>query len=321
MLIVITDAIFLPPEYRARLEKLGDVIVYSDVPQSIGDLVSRLGRADIAIVGRCAMPGEVLEAAHNLKLVTLWRTGYDDVDIKAATRLGIVIANAPGYSDEAVAEHVFAMLLSFLRRIPEADSLVREGCFEGPALRGRELSGKTMGIIGTGRIGVRVIEIAKCLGMDVVAYDAYPSYETASRTGFRYVSLDELYRQSDFISIHMPLTWETEGFIGMDAFGKMKPSALIINTARGKIIDEYALVRALKDNRIAGACLDVFADEPPSPDNPLLKLNNVLLTPHIAYNTEEAIEACTRITVENIEQFLSGHPVNVVNPDVLPRLR
>lgn len=315
--IVVTDPIFLPAQYRERLEKLGDVKIYDTEPSSEEELISRLDGAEIAIVSRCPMPRKVFEQASGLKFVTLWRTGYDDVDMAAATEHGVGVANAPGYSNEAVAEHVFALLLSFLRRVPEADFLTREGKFECSALRGRELKGKTMGVMGTGRIGTRVIEISRCFGMDVIAYDSRPSGVLAKKFGFTYVSADELYRESDVISLHMPLTADNEGMFGMGTFRRMKRTAVLVNTARGGLVNEHDLVAALREHLIAGACLDVFAGEPLPEDSPLLKLPNVVLTPHTAFNTQEAVENCTRITVENVEAFIKGLPANVINPGAL----
>lgn len=311
--IVVTDPIFLPSQYRKRLEKLGDLKIYDTEPSSADELISRLDGAEVAIVSRCLLPREVFERADDLKFVALWRTGYDDVDVDAARENDILIANAPGYSNEAVAEHVFALLLSFLRRVPEADRGTREGKFECSALRGRELKGKTIGVMGTGRIGARVIEICKCFGMDVIAYDTRPSGVLAKKFGFSYVSADELYRESDFITLHVALTPENERMIGMDAFKRMKRTAVLVNTARGGLVDERALVTALKEHIIAGACLDVFAHEPLPKKSPLLRLDNVVLTPHTAFSTQEAVENCTRITLDNVESFARGRPSNVIN--------
>lgn len=318
---MIADPIFLPGHLLDRLKAHGEVSVCDSISSSLEELISRLNGADIAMVGHSKLPARVFEEAHSLRYVTLWRTGYDDVDLRAATKHGVAVSNAPGYSNEAVAEHVFALLLSFLRRIPEADYWMREGRFECSTLRGRELKGKTMGVIGTGRIGMRVTEIATCLGMNVLAYDYYPSEDIARTYGFTYADLEALYRESDFITIHLPLTPKTEGMIGEPELNMMKPTAIIINTARGKIIDQDALVMALKKRRISGACLDVFSVEPPAPDDPLLKMDNVILTPHTAFNTIEANQKCTILNIENIEAFLSKKPINVVNPEVLSRLK
>lgn len=315
MLIVATDTICMPDVYREQLEQLGELLMYEGRPDSLEDFLARIDGADIAIVTHFRLPASVFENT-TLKLVALARTGYDDVDIDAAARHGVAIANAPGYSNEAVAEHVFAMLLSFLRKVREADRSIREGCFECMSWEGRELAGRTMGVIGTGRIGVRVAEIASCFGMDVLAYDVRPSEEHAREYGFRYVGLDDLYERSDCISVHLPLLPSTEGLIGREAFARMRPTAVLVNTARGPVIDETALLCALEGGLIAGACLDVFNEEPLPPDSRLPKLNNVLLTPHVAYNTVEAREKCMAITVENIRAFLAGKPQNILNPDV-----
>lgn len=320
MYIVATDPVIqVNKEQRRRLDALGQFEAYDTLPSSTGQLIERLQGADIAIVGRHALTAEVFEKTKGLKLVCLWRTGYDDVDLDAASAMGVAVANAPGYSNEAVAEHVFALLLTFLRRVPEADYWMREGRFECSALKGRELNGKTMGVLGTGRIGMRVIEISKCFGMEVLAYDYRLTEDKARQGGFEYGCLDELYRRSDFISIHLPLTPDTEGLVDRRAFRRMKRSAVLINTARGRIVDEEALVAALKDKLIAGACLDVFAEEPVKMDTPLLRLDNVVLTPHTAFNTEEAVEKCTSTTIDTIESFLKGKPANILNPSALAR--
>ncbi len=318
VLIVVADAAFKPELYKERLGELGEVRVYEGPPSSMGEFLCRIDSADIAVVSHFKLPAEAFEAK-NLKLVALTRTGYDDVDLDAATKKGIAVANAPGYSNEAVAEHVFALLLSFLRRILEADFWMREGRFDCTAFEGRELRGKTLGVIGTGRIGTRVAEIAIAFGMDVIAYDTRQASVSAGtgKQKFRFVSLDRLYSESDFITVHLPLTPDTENLIDEEAFRLMKPGVILINTARGKIIDTNALIRALRHGRIAGACLDVFDQEPVMPDSPFLGLSNTLLTPHIAYNTLEAKELSIAIATDNVAAFLRGKPRNIVNTEVL----
>jgi phosphoglycerate dehydrogenase-like enzyme len=209
------------------------------------------------------------------------------------------------------------MLLALLLKIREADSDLRSGKFECTNYGGRELLGKTMGVAGAGRIGMRVAEIARCFGMDVVAFDAHPSPERARAHGFRYVDLNHLCESSDFISVHLPLTPETTGMIDREAFGRMKQSAVFVNTARGPVVDEEALICALENGLISGACLDVFQEEPVPPDSPLLRLSNTILTPHVAYGTKEAKDRCMAITVENIEAFVAGKPRNLLNPCAL----
>lgn len=311
--IVVADAVSKPELYEKQLGKLGEVKVYRGPPSSMEEYLCRIDGADVAVVSHFKLPARAFDAG-NLKLVALARTGFDDVDLDAATLKGVAVANAPGYSNEAVAEHVFALLLSFVRRIPEADFWMREERFDCTAFEGRELRGSTLGVIGTGQIGSRVAEIASCFGMEVIAYDIR---RDAGKQGFRYVGLDRLFAESDFITVHMPLTPATEGLIDEEALRLMKPGAVIVNTARGPIIDQEALISALDEARIAGACLDVFDQEPLPPDNPLLGFSNTLLTPHIAYNTREAREQSIAIAADNVAHFLEGKPRNLVNPAVL----
>lgn len=312
MLIVVPDAVYFPEECKRRLERFGEVRVYEGRPDSMEDFLARIEGADVALVTHFRLPHAVFEAT-TLKLISLARTGYDDVDTDAAAVHGVAIANTPGYSNEAVAEHAFALLLAFVRKIKDADRSIREGCFDCTGFEGTELAGKTFGVIGTGRIGHRMAEIAGCFGMDVLAYDLHPPSQARGH-GIRYVGLNDLYEESDFISVHLPLTTETEGMIGRDAFARMKSTAVIVNTARGRIIDEGALLCALEGRLIAGACLDVFSEEPLPPDSRLLRLDNVLLTPHIAYNTREAKLKCMEIALDNIEAFMAGKPRNIVSP-------
>lgn len=316
MHIVVTDSDYMPDACRRRLEKLGRLDIYEGRPESSEEFLARIDGADIAIVTHYRLPTEIFEDT-TLKFIALARTGFDDVDLDAATLHGVAIANAPGYSNQAVAEHVFAMLLAFLRKVREADDAVRSGRFDCTAWEGRELAGKTMGVAGTGRIGMRVAEIARCFGMDVVAFDAKPSLEKARELGFRYVDLNHLYESSDFISVHLPLTPETRGLIDQEAFARMKQSAVLVNTARGPVVDEGALICALQNGLIAGACLDVFQEEPVPPDSPLLRLSNTILTPHVAYDTKEAKDRRMEITVDNVEAFIAGKPKNLLNPCAL----
>ncbi|HEY3274039.1 MAG TPA: NAD(P)-dependent oxidoreductase [Methanocella sp.] len=316
MLIVATDSDYLPDACRQRLEKLGELRVCEGRPESFEDFMARVEGADIAIVTHYRLKSATFEDT-TLKFIALDRTGYDDVDLDAATLHGVAVANAPGYANEAVAEHVFAMLLTFLRKIREADDAVRSGKFDCTGWEGRELAGKTLGVLGTGRIGMRVADIARSIGMDVVAFDARPSAEKAHQHMLKYVDLNHLYESSDFISIHLPLTSETTGLIDREAFARMKQSAVLVNTARGPVIDREALLCALENGLIAGACLDVFNEEPVPPDSPLLQLSNTILTPHIAYDTREAKDRRMAITIENIEAFVAGKPKNLLNPCAL----
>ncbi len=313
MKIVVTDAIFLEQDHIDRLNNLGTVQIHNDLPRSEKELISRLKDAEIAIAGWSIVTPEVINQLTQLKMISIWATGYDSVDIGAAKNRGITVTNVPGYASEAVAEHVFALFLSFTRKIPAADRYVKMGNFDWKEFRGFELAGKTIGIIGMGSIGIRVAEIARCFGLNVISFTAHPYKEKARKFEVRFLPLDDVLSQSDFLTIHVPLTAETEKMISYHEFGKMKKNAIIINTSRGKVIDEAALIEALKSGKITGACLDVLAKEPPVKDHPLLNFDNVILTPHIAFHTTEALGRCTDICIDNVEAFINGAPQNVVN--------
>lgn len=313
MKIVVTDPIFLEQDHIDRLEKLGTVQIYKDLPRSDEELIIRLTDSEIAIVGWINLTSKMIDELTRLKMISVWATGYDFVDVGAANKHGIIVSNVPGYGSEAVAEHVFAMLLSFARNIPAADRYVRMGNFDWRGFKGLELAGKTIGIIGMGSIGSRVAEIAGCFGMHVISFTAHTTGDKTKKSEVRFLPLEDVLGQSDILTIHVPLTTETEKMIGYRELGKMKKDAIIINTSRGKVIDEAALIDALKSGRIAGACLDVLAQEPNVKDNPLLDFDNVILTPHIAFHTTEALRRCTDICINNVEAFIKGAPQNVVN--------
>lgn len=322
MRIVVADPIVLQLEYHRELESMGDLKVYNTWPLSDDDFIERIRNANIVIVGRYGFPARAFEAAGDLRMVAVWQTGYDHIDLDAATRDSITVSNVPGYAFDAVAEFVFAQTLNLLRRLHEADRSLREGKFEWRdyicgAYRGNQLLGKTIGVIGTGNIGRRVVEIARGFKMEVLAYTAHPDPEKEKKLGMKFTDLDTLLRRSDIVTLHVPLTPSTEKMIGAEELLKMKPTSILINTARGEVVDEAALLSALRSGHIAAAGLDVFEDEPLPANSPLLGLSNVLLTPHIAFLSEESLDECTSVTVDNIRQFLKGSPQNVVNPEVL----
>lgn len=316
MKIVVADTIFLEQNHIDRLNSLGTVSIYNDIPDSDKELINRLKDAEIAIVGWSDVTSEVINKLAHLKMVSIWATGYDSVDIKTTNKKGIIVTNVPGYASESVAEHVFALLLSFVRKIPTADKHVRNGSFNWKEFKGLELAGKTMGIIGVGSIGWRVAEIARCFGLNVVAFTAHPSEDKARKIGMKFLPLDDVLSQSDIITIHVPLIPKTEKMISNPEFHKMKRGTILINTSRGKVIDEIALINALKSGKISGACLDVFAKEPPEKNNPLLNFDNVLLTPHSAFHTTEALRRCTDICIDNVEAFINGRPQNIIRPNI-----
>jgi D-3-phosphoglycerate dehydrogenase len=252
-------------------------------------------------------------------MICVAHTGYDNVDIEAAKQHGVVVSNVPDYAGEAVAEFVFALALDLLRNIEVADSLAHKGEFNDRYYQtSKLLAGRTIGVIGAGSSGTRVIKIARGFDMNVISTTAHPTDERELELQTKFVPLDRLLSESDIVTLHVPLTPATKHMIGCRELSIMKPTAVLINTSRGAVVDESALIDALCNKRIAGAALDVFEKEPLSADHPLLKVPNLVLTPHIAYLSEETIEKCSDVCIENVKMFLSGKPQNVVNPSVMP---
>ena len=276
------------------------------------ELIERIKDADTVINIRSAIPfpREVLEACPRLKLLSVWGTGVDHVDLVAAEELGITVSNTPGYGAPYVSEHALALALAVSRRIVQSDRRIREGGWTEGFIE--ELYNKTLGVLGTGAIGRRMIQLGQGIGMKVVAWTFNPTPERAREYGVEFLELGDLLRQSDVVSLHVALTSDSEGLIGKEQLALMKPSAFLINVARGAVVDEAALVDALQDRRIAGAGLDVFEVEPLSPGHLLTRLDNAVLSPHagsMAYNgTMRGLE----MSIENLEQFAAGSPVNVV---------
>jgi phosphoglycerate dehydrogenase-like enzyme len=275
---------------------------YDTLPGTEDRLVERIAPADAVLNIRASsrFSDAVLAACPRLRLISVWGTGTDHVDLAAAGRRGIAVANTPGVSAISIAEHTLALLLAVARRIPAADAATRRG--EWPRGQSVELNGKTCGIVGLGAIGQRFARLAAGIGMRVAAWTVHPR----PIEGVELVELDELYRTSDVISVHLRLSPLTQSFIGAAQFALMKRSAILINTARGAIVEEGALVEALSSNRIAGAGLDVFTREPLPPGSPLTKLPNTVLTPHCAGITPEALEAGLQMAVENVWRFFAA---------------
>ncbi|MEW5895720.1 MAG: phosphoglycerate dehydrogenase [Candidatus Omnitrophota bacterium] len=231
---------------------------------------------------------EIIEATDKLKYIGRAGVGLDNVDLKAATKKGIVAMNTPAGNTTATAEQTMSLILSLARKIPQAYNSVRAGKWDRSSFKGVELYGKIIGIVGLGRIGSTVARMAKGFGMKVIGYDPYLSAEIGEKRGIEMVGLEDLLKQSDFITLHLPKTPETVGIINENEFAMMKPTARVINCARGGIIDEDALVKALKEKRIAGAAVDVYAKEPPDPKHPLFECDNCVTTPHLGASTSEA---------------------------------
>jgi len=253
-------------------------------------LLPALADADAVLIRSATqVDAEAIAAAPRLKVVARAGVGLDNVDVKAATQAGVMVVNAPTSNIVSAAELAVALLLSSARHVPQAGAALKGGAWKRSKYTGTELFEKTLGVVGLGRIGVLVAQRLAAFGMNVVAYDPYVSSARAGQLGVRLVGLDELLETSDFITVHLPKTPETIGLIGEEALRKVKPTVRIVNAARGGIVDEAALFAALKEGRVAGAGLDVFAKEPCT-DSPLFELENVVVTPHLGASTDEAQE-------------------------------
>ena len=283
-------------------------------------LIKALRDVDALLLRPGMLSKRVIDTADRLKIIAVHGAGVDQVDVQAATEKGVFVTNAPGGNANAVAELTFGLILSVIRRIAWADRHVREGKWEEARFLGTELQGKTIGIIGLGRVGSRVAKIAKAFGMEILAYDPYISQERAKKVDATSVTLETLLKESEVVTIHVPLTEETRGMIGKEELKSMKRSTILINVARGPIVDEAALYEGLKTDLIAGAALDVLQEEPPSPNNPLFQLDNIVITPHMGGSSTRALKTIARIAAEDIARVLRGElPKNLVNTDVVSR--
>ena len=315
-----------PPLYRGhaqieRLKRLGDFVHYETMPADGDELAGRLLGADIVVnVQRFnAFDRALLERLPRLRLISIFGTGTDKVDLTAATELGIVVTNTPAATSISVAELNMGLLLDVARSISLSDHKVREGVWGSQF--GMQLRGKTIGLIGLGAIGAEVARIALAFDMKVIGWSFSDDPARASRLGLELVDLDELLRTADVVSLHVRNTPEAAGMIGRREIDLIKPGAILINTARAAIVDQDALLEALNSGRIAGAGLDVHMEEPLPPGNPWVELENVVLTPHAGAMTQDAFDREVTIGVDNVTAFLEGEPTNVVNPAVMDRRR
>jgi D-3-phosphoglycerate dehydrogenase len=307
--IVIPDdepAVLLPSAAYRKLAGF-DVRAYSDRPSGAIELIDRIRDAEIVINIRATsrFTAEVLEKCPKLRLVSIWGTGTDNVDLAAAKARRICVTNTPNVSAIAVAEHTMALIMTVAKQMIQVDQQVREG--KWPRAMVTQLRGKTLGLLGTGAIGREVAKLGKGIGMHVIAWTFHPQADIAE-----WVSVDEVFKLADVVSVHVRQSSNTLEWIRREHFDLMKPSAIFINTARGSIVRERDLIDALQTGRIAGAGLDVFENEPLRPDSPFYSLPNVVLTPHAAGITPEATEAGLALAIENVLTFLAGNPTNVV---------
>jgi D-3-phosphoglycerate dehydrogenase len=296
-----------------RLRKMGEVRIWDDRPLDPDTLVSRIADADVVVNIRTTsrFTAQVLERCPRLRIVSIYGVGVENVDLEAASRLGIAVCNTPGYSGVAVAEMALALALAVARRIIANDRSIRGGAWARGY--GTQLHGKTLGVVGTGYIGRQMLVLGKAIGMKVLAWTWNPSPARMREYGMEFVSLEELLTESDVVSLHLRQTPESVGLIGERQLAMMKATAILVNTSRGPIVDEQALVKALREKRIAGAGIDVFGHEPLPKGHPLTQLDNTVLSPHVAAMTPETTLGGLDMSVDNIENFLSGHPTNIVN--------
>ncbi len=311
MKIVIPDdypPVLAPSRAYQNLTARAAVDYYDTLPGSEERLLERLRDAEIVfnIRSSCKFTANVFAACPRMRMLSIWGTGTDNIDLAAAVGHGVTVTNTPGVSAPSIAEHSLALMLALARQIPRIDAQVRQG--QWPRGFVAQMCGKTLGIIGLGAIGRRFAELGAGIGMRVIAWTMHPN----PALGFELVELDELLRTADVVSVHLRLSDQTRGFLGPRELGLMKPTAMLINTARGPIVDEAALREALASRRIAGAGLDVFDAEPLPPGHPLTQLDNVVLTPHSAGVTPEALEAGLQLSVDNVWNFLAGRPTHVV---------
>lgn len=317
MRIVIPDdfpAVFTLSRQMDRLRALGEVEGFTDRAEDDAELVRRLAGAAAVVNMRSftRFSEVVLAACPDLRLISISGTGTDNVDLGAATRRGILVCNTPEANSDSVAEHTWALLLALARGLPAMEARMRAG--EWWHHYGVELRGKTLGLIGLGRIGRRVARMATAFGMEVLAWSPTPDPERAREAGVTLVELEELLARSDVVSLHLRLSERSRGLLDARRLAHLKPTALLVNTARGALVDERALAAALGEGRLGGAALDCYSEEPLPMDHPLRAAPNTLLIPHAGWMTVEARERMLSEPVDNIVAWREGRPRNVVNP-------
>lgn len=316
MNIVLLEDLAVPEEvldsYRKKLEEQGHTLQVYERTGDLKTLQEEIRPADALIVANMPLPWKALEGAEHLKYIDVAFTGTDHIPVSEAAARGIQVSNASGYATESVAELALCFALELLRRLPSLQEAGKAGGTK-QGLRGRLLMDRTVGIVGAGHIGKRTAELFHALGAHVLAYNRSAVSDPAIE---EQVPLKELLQRSDVVSLHLPLTESTRGLIGKEELQSMKPDAFLINTARGPVVDSQALAQALEQGTIAGAALDVFDTEPPLPaDDPLLHAPHTILTPHMGFDSEESMLARADIVFDNLQNWLDGHPVNLVNAE------
>jgi len=306
-----------PPQIQGsphleRLEPYGDVTLYTDRPESLEEQIDRTKDADIVMNTRGIVTwyAEALHQVPKLRLIATCSIGTDNIDLDTARELGVVICNQPGRTAPVVAEHGFGLMFAAAKRTAFMTAAVKEGGW--PRMDNIYLQGKTLGIVGTGHIGAEMARLGQAIGMNVIAWTFNPSPERAAQLGVQYVELDELLQTADVVSLHVKLTDDSREMIGQRELELMKPNALLINVARGDIVNTDALVETLNSGHLGGAGIDVYDEEPPPADHPLLACEQVILSPHCADMTPEGVNLLNEGIVDNVIAFLEGKPQNVV---------
>ena len=312
------------PTVLARLGEACETRAWAGTGRCPAEVLEKEVADVAAVLGTDRWTAALMDKAPHLRIIALTAVGFDSVDLAAATERGIIVTNTAGSLTDTVADLVFALMLTAARRVSESERWLRAGnwCTVGVTPMGRDAHHSTLGILGMGRIGAAVADRARGFQMRVLYHDTIRREELEKQHGYHFVTLDTLLRESDFISLHTALTPETRGMIGESELAKMKPTAFLINTSRGPVVNEGALIAALQAGRLAGAGLDVFETEPIDPENPLLKMENVVLLPHVGSATEATRQAMVDLAGDNVLAVLQGKPpLTPVNPEVLPRLR
>ena len=306
-----------PPQIQGsphleRLAPYGDVTLYTDRPESLEEQIDRTKDADVIMNTRGIVTwyAEALHQVPKLRLIATCSIGTDNIDLDTARELGVVICNQPGRTAPVVAEHGFGLMFAAAKRAAFMTSAVKEGGW--PRMDNIYLQDKTLGIIGTGHIGAEMARLGRAIGMNVIAWTFNPSPERAAQLGVQYVELDELLQTSDVVSLHVKLTDDSREMIGQQELELMKPNALLINVARGDIVNTDALIESLNSGHLGGAAIDVYDEEPPPANHPLLACEQVILSPHCADMTPEGVELLNEGIVDNVIAFLEGKPQNVV---------
>ncbi len=306
-----------PPQIQGsphldRLREHGEVVLYDTRPKDDAEKLARAREATIIINsrGQVKWSGDLIRQLPKLRMMTVCGIGTDAIDLAAAREHDVVVCNIPGRTAPVVAEHAFALMLAVSRRLAFQTIEMKQG--KWPRILSTSLLGKTLGVVGTGNIGCEMIRLARAFGMRVVAWSFHPFPEKAEKLGFNYVEMEQLLEQSDVVSLHVKLTEESRNLIGERELTRMKRGSLLVNTARGAVVDMEALLAALDAGHLGGAALDVYHTEPLPPDHPILEREQVVLTPHCADQTPEGVDLLNGGAVDNVIAFLEGAPGNVV---------